>query len=111
MKRLLSVSADVPLLRTRHLLLQQIGYEVISRRTFVAQDSHEAEERFDLLVVDYTIPNEERGAMIAKFRAFSGSPIIAVFRRNDPPVKNATWCVDEELQNLLPTVLELLGRN
>jgi DNA-binding response OmpR family regulator len=66
--RILSVSYDEVLLRTRHMLLQREGYDVVSAAGFAASFAKCKEGGFDLFVLGHSIPPEEKCTMVEEFR-------------------------------------------
>lgn len=78
--RILSVSYDEVLLRTRHMLLEREGYEVVSTLGFAASLEHCKQGGFDLFVLGHSIPDEEKHRMVQEFRQLCEAPIISLRR-------------------------------
>jgi ActR/RegA family two-component response regulator len=58
--RILSVSCDETLLRTRHMLLERAGYEVVPAMGYEAGLGECNKALFDLFVLGHSIPNPRR---------------------------------------------------
>ena len=114
MARILSISYDPVLLRTRELLLQQMGHDVTSAEGF-AEASRlcgEADGTFDLIVMGHSIPHEDKRMMIRQCRLTCTCPVLALLRSNEPPVEEATRSVDSaEPRAFVTAIGELLDRN
>ena len=78
--RILSVSYDEVLLRTRHMLLAREGYEVVSAAGFSASLEKCKEGGFDLFVLGHSIPQEEKQRLAEEFRRMCPAPIISLRR-------------------------------
>ena len=70
MIRILSISYDETLLRTRQMLLRHVGYQVTSVFGYSAAIRESAEGKFDLVIMGHSIPHEDKET-IAKQRMFS----------------------------------------
>ncbi len=90
------VSPDVSLLLTRKLLLEQMGFEVVSAEGFeVACDACEAEnEKFDLVVLGHSIPRQDKERIITGVRRKCRSPILALLMAHESSVRGADRSVD-----------------
>jgi len=110
-KRILSISYDPSLLWTRQLMLQQLGYEVVSVEGFVAAiEACEAPTvNFDLLILGHTIPAKDKEPIISHFRQHCNSPILALLRPHEGAMQNADRSVDPEPEKLIAAVREMLG--
>jgi DNA-binding response OmpR family regulator len=89
--RILSISYDASLLFTRKLLLEQMGYEVISAEGFAqAWEACEEGANFDLIILGHSIPAKDKEKIIAHLKEHCDSPILALLRSNETSVKGAT---------------------
>jgi DNA-binding response OmpR family regulator len=79
--RILSVSYDELLLRTRHMLLEREGYEVVSTLGLTASLEQCRDGGFDIFVLGHSIPRDDKKQMVNEFRRFCPAPIISL-RRN-----------------------------
>jgi len=94
MARILSISYDEALLRTREMLLKRKGYEVESAIGFSAALHACEHQRFDLVIMGHSIPSEDKEQIIRQLRAVCKTPILALRRPNDPPLKAAEYTLD-----------------
>jgi hypothetical protein len=67
-KRLLSVSYDLQLLRSREMILQQAGYDVTSATSFAEVTAACARSNFDFAVVGHSIPRQQQEQIAAMVR-------------------------------------------
>ena len=95
-KRILSISYDRALLWTRQLLLEQLGYSVVSAEGF-AQAWAAAEDRnnrFDLIILGHSIPPNDKSAIVQHMRDSCDCPILALLRPYESPVAEAAVSID-----------------
>jgi DNA-binding response OmpR family regulator len=95
-KRILSISYDRSLLWTRQLLLEQLGYEVISAEGFAqAWDAAESRKNyFDLIILGHSIPPNDKKAIVGHMRDNCNCPILALLRPYESPVAEAALSID-----------------
>jgi CheY-like chemotaxis protein len=94
MPRILSISYNKALLHTRELMLLREGFEVESAVGFSAA-LHACENgKFDLMIMGHSIPPEDKAAIIKQLRAVCKTPILALRRPDEPPVKGAEYNLD-----------------
>jgi len=95
-KRILSVSYDRALLWTRQMLLEQLGYDVVSAEGF--SQAWEAAEKsgspFDLIILGHSIPPPDKKAMVNHMRDSCACPILALLRAHESPVAEAAASID-----------------
>jgi DNA-binding response OmpR family regulator len=112
-KRVLSISYDVSLLRTRRGLLEQAGFEVasasdLSQALKLCQGS---DSRFDLVILGHSVPPEEKKEFIACLKQHSEAPILALLKPNEPPVEGAARSVESmDVPLFLSAVRQTLDR-
>ena len=84
-KRILSISYDRSLLWTRQLMLQHLGYDVVSVEGFVAAiEVCEAPTlNFDLAILGHSIPAKDKEQIISHFKQHCDSPILALLRPHE----------------------------
>ena len=84
MARILSVSYDESLLKTRQLMLEECGYEVISALGFT-DSLKQCEEGgpFDLFVLGHSIPVRDKLALVEAFRAKCRAVVVALKRSGE----------------------------
>lgn len=95
MARILSISYDPHLLMSRELLLQQMGYEVISAEGFSQAYEH-CETRnghFDLIVLGHSIPHDDKHEIMRRLTKACDCPVVALLRANEPPLEGAAASV------------------
>jgi DNA-binding NtrC family response regulator len=110
--RILSVSYDEVLLRTRHMLLEREGYEVVSAAGFSASLEKCKQGGFELFVLGHSIPQEEKAKLVEEFRQSCPAPIISL-RRNagEQLVVHADHHIEPDPEPLLKLVSELAKNN
>lgn len=112
-KRILSISYDRSLLWTRQLLLEQLGYDVLSAEGF-AQAWAAAEDKknhFDLIILGHSIPPHDKQAIVSHMRDSCDCPILALLRPYETPVTEAAMSIDAgDPSGFLEAVRNILGR-
>jgi DNA-binding response OmpR family regulator len=109
--RIFSISYDPLLLRTRELLLQQMGHSVTSAEGFVQAFGVCDREpgTFDLMILGHSIPHEDKRAIIRRCGQTCSCPVVALTRVNEQPVPEADRSVDPgDTEAFLAVVRELL---
>src|SRR5690242_710865 len=106
--RILSITFDPELLRTRHLLLERSGYDVVS-----APDYKKAVEygkgNFDLVVLGHCIPQPVKRQLISELRKRGcNAPVLGLLRYGDSPLPEVTRAIEATPSLLLATVKEML---
>jgi CheY-like chemotaxis protein len=95
MAKILSVSYNPTLLKTRELLLQQMGHTVTSVEGFArAFAACESGTKFDLLILGHSIPHDDKAAIIAKAKKSCNCPVLALLRPNESPLPTAESSID-----------------
>jgi len=110
-KRILSISYDQSLLWTRQLMLQQLGYNVVSAEGFVAavEACETPNVNFDLAILGHSVPAKDKERIISHFRQHSNSPVPALLRPHEGPMQNADRSIDPEPEKLIEAVREILS--
>ncbi|HKD80240.1 MAG TPA: response regulator [Candidatus Angelobacter sp.] len=94
-KNILSISYDKPLLLTRQMLLQREGYEVTSALGFTAAvEACKERPEFDLILMGHSMPHKDKMAFISVIRGQCDAPLLSILRHGDPPIAEASYCVD-----------------
>jgi len=107
MARILSVSHDEPLLRTRHMLLQHSGYDTVSSLGFRVSLQHCKRGNFDLFILGHSIPYSDKRQLVEEFRRVCAAPIISLRRSpGEQLVEGADYHIEPDPEPLL----ELVGR-
>jgi CheY-like chemotaxis protein len=106
--RILSVSYDIPLLRTRHMLLEREGYEVVSTSDLATSLEQCKDGRFDLFLLGHSIPHSDKQRFVEAFRRVCPVPIISL-RRNmgEQPVDGADFQVEPDPEPLLKIIAQI----
>jgi DNA-binding response OmpR family regulator len=108
MARILSVSYDETLLRTRASLLQHEGYDVISVQGFVEGLEKCKQGGFDLFILGHSIPHKDKQQLVQTFRQSCRAPVISLLRNCDAPLGSADLHVEPEPRKLLQAIAEML---
>lgn len=95
MKRILSISYDESLLRTRHWILERAGYEVSSALGFddaleVCKTRHD----FDLVLMGHSMPQKDKKALFEALRPNCKAPLLSILRHGDSPIPEAEYAVE-----------------
>ena len=81
MARILSVSYDESLLKTRQFMLEQCGHHVISALGFTDSLRQCTQGgAFDLFVLGHSIPLHDKQALVEAFRRGHDAPVVALKR-------------------------------
>lgn len=110
-KKILSISYDDTLLRTRQLLFELRGYEVTS--SFGFTDSLEQCKRahWDLIIIGHSIPDPDKRALVTQFRRNCDAPVLALHRMGEARLENADYTVTpEHPEMLLKTVEQIFAK-
>lgn len=94
MPRILSISYDKALLHTRAMMLSREGFEVESALGFTAAIQACKKGKFDLVIMGHSIPSEDKSAIVKQLRAVCSTPVLALRRPNEAPVKTAEYNLD-----------------
>jgi DNA-binding response OmpR family regulator len=110
MKRILSISYDQALLQTRELMLSREGFEVHSAVGFSAARHACENGKFDLVIMGHSIPAEDKTAIIEQLRAVCNTPILALRRPNESPLKAAEYDFDSwDPQQFLSYIRQIMN--
>ncbi|HEV2277285.1 MAG TPA: hypothetical protein VGS02_03845 [Acidobacteriaceae bacterium] len=111
MARIFSISYDPTLLRTRELLLEQMGHTVASAEGFAEAFAICEREPggFDLMVLGHSIPHQDKRAIIRRCLQSCHCPVLALTRVNEELVEEASRSVDaSDTREFVAAVEELL---
>ena len=75
-------------------MLAREGFEVESAVGFSAAIRACKKGTFDLVILGHSIPTEDQSAIIKQLRAVCHTPILALRRPHDSPVKTAEYNLD-----------------
>ena len=108
MPRMLSISYDKALLHTRAMMLSREGFEVESAVGFTAAILSCKNGRFDLVIMGHSIPSADKLAIVKQLREVCATPILALRRPNEAPIKTAEYNLDSgDPQRFLSYVKEI----
>jgi len=109
--RILSVSYDEPLLRTRQMLLQTQGYQVTSTQGFSDSLAHCRRGGFDLFILGHSIPVSDKAQLIKAFHEVCKAPIISLRRSvGEKKLVGADYAIDPDPEALLELVAGIVKR-
>jgi len=112
--RILSISSDSALLRTRHMLLESAGYNVESVIGPVSGLELCKRNGYQLLILGHSIPVPDREKLVEEFRSNcrrSPAPVIALSRNiSDPLVRNADYQIEADPEPLLRLISHIVQR-
>ena len=106
MSRILSVSYDTTLLRTRQMLLERAGYEVVSIPDLTVALEKCRSSAYDLVIMGHSIPRSDKQEIIRALREHCPAPVLALLRAGESPLKEATESIDPFNPNLLLAAVE-----
>ena len=113
MARIFSISYDPTLLRTRELLLQQMGHSVTSAEGFAQafELCDRASGIFDLMILGHSIPQSDKRAIVRRCGETCRCPVLALTRVNEEPLQEAARSVDpSNTRDFMAAVQELLAK-
>ena len=88
-QRILSLSYDGSLARTREMLFVDAGFHVSTFMDTAAAVHACQHESFDLIVVGHSIPLDERRTLLKEVRGLCDTPILAMLRHGEAPLSGA----------------------
>ena len=107
-KRVICISWEEGLSKSRELLLRSLGVTVLS-----GLYQHEArrlcKEDADLLVLGHSVPIEEKKSLIHSFRKHSTAPVLSILQPIHTKLPEATFGVDAKPEEVLGMVRKILG--
>lgn len=110
-QRILSVSYDSTLARTREMILSAAGLQVATYTD--AEDAVQSCRRhsFDLIVIGHSIPLSERRDLLTQVRRLCQTPVLALLRHGESPLPGADFVFDASQSpvQLLETVMNILS--
>lgn len=79
-RRILNISYNEPILRTRHAILEQAGFEVVSALGFTEglEVCTQTQQRFDLAIFGPSLPSKDKAVLIATIRDLCGARILSL---------------------------------
>jgi hypothetical protein len=109
MPRILSISYDEALLRTRTIMLNVKGFEVEPVLGFSAAIHACITGDFDLAVICHSIPNDDKECIIRQVRAMSSMLILTLRQSHEAPLRTTDHDIDSrDPQTFLDCVTRIL---
>jgi DNA-binding NtrC family response regulator len=107
--RVLSLSYDHVLLKTRNMLLEREGYEVVSADSLATGLAACHTGHFDVFVLGHSIPSSDKRQMVEAFRQACPGVVISL-RRNtgEGLVDGADFHIDPDPESLLATIASIV---
>jgi DNA-binding response OmpR family regulator len=95
---------------TRELLLQQLGHRVFSAEGFAQayEECSSKDRKFDLILLGHSIPRKDKKAIIAHCQQTCKCPVLALLRPPQPPIEEATLCIESGDPAALMTAIRQL---
>jgi len=84
--KLLCISYDESLLRTRQLLFEQEGYEVTSAFGYVEGLEHCRAGHFDVAFIGHSVPHVDKASLAYEFGAHNEGFIVATTLLGEDPI-------------------------
>ncbi len=101
--RILSISNEPSVLATRQIVLQQLGYIVVSALGFAeALQRCGSGTKFDFCILGSSLEEPERQALVPAFRAHSAGSVIVLKKNAEENVQGADFAIVPA--QLLPTL-------
>jgi DNA-binding response OmpR family regulator len=92
--RILSISYDSSLRKSREWILEREGYAVASAASFGEAINFCRTELFDLVVIGHCIPSNNKQRIIAALRSVRETPVLALLEPGAPHVPEADYSVE-----------------
>lgn len=110
MARILSVCYYAGLSRTRQMVLESEGYEVISSRTFRDALDQTCRGGFDALILCHSVPCLHKQRLVAAFKKHCRAPIISLsLTISDQVAPGADFHIEQTPQHLLSLLARIVN--
>src|SRR5689334_8685916 len=112
MPRILNISYDASLLKTREELLKREGFEVVSMVGYAAAVEAAKSSQYDLAIIGHSIPLEEKRKLAYELKSHAERiPILSLRRHGTTPVAEADFSLEasEGPAALIAMVKKILG--
>jgi len=114
-KRILCISWDATLARTRELLLISEGYSVNSALGRLESVGHCRTTRADLLVLGHSVPRDQKRVFIDLFRQSNNAPVLSLLRPDQEKLPDVEFGVEflnpEFFVRAVRSILEVAGNS
>ena len=108
-KRILSISYDDALLKTRAMMLQSAGLDVTSAYGFTEALAF-CGKQYDLIIICHSIPRGDKASLGESIRKGKCGQILSLRRPGALPMEQAEWSVDaSKPEAMLSAVRDILG--
>ena len=101
MPRILSVSYDATLLRTRQMVLESRGYEVVSAEGFAEAMEKCKERKYDLIIIGHSIPHKDKQSIVQEFHSHCPAPVLALLKTGEWQLREATASIESFEPNIV----------
>jgi len=91
MARILSISYDEVLLSTRQLLLENVGHRVTSALGLGQALKLCRTEKFDLVIIGHSIPEQDKERIIQAVREMRQTPVLVLLKFSERAHKSANY--------------------
>jgi DNA-binding response OmpR family regulator len=92
--KILSITYDESLQRTRQMILVNAGYVAVSALGFVAAQSLCTDRSFDLIIIGHTLPTADKLALIKIIKEASGTAVLCLRNSGVPVPPGADYSTD-----------------
>src|SRR5258706_4831762 len=108
--RLLSISDNRVLLQTRHLILQQAGFDVVSVADMQELTSALAQGEFDVFILGHSLPSKEKLRVYHLVRGHSqDTPVLELYKFSPDLDTGFSLGAHSEPEELIDAVHRSLG--
>jgi len=111
---ILNVSYNESILRTRHAILEEAGFKVVSALGFAEglELCTKSKERFDLAIFGPSLPAKDKAMLMVATRDLCKCPVLSLCRPGAEPLPEADYSIDssEGPEAFLAMVQEILAR-
>jgi DNA-binding response OmpR family regulator len=111
-KRVLSISYDDAILKTRQLILEQAGFEIVSAWGFSNAMEYCEKGDFDVVLIGHSLPPDDKTALVKVLRRHCDRPVISVRRSGQHtkhPAADYSIAADDGPEALVKVVKEAAG--
>lgn len=109
MARILSIASTEILKTTRHLILQNAGYEVVSFACVPAVQELESADKPDLAVIGHGFKgSDKRKLALSLNQLFPGVPILEMCMHS-PEIPGADFILNNSPEHLVSAITEMLA--
>ena len=109
-EKILIVTLNSTLAKTRELLFTAAGYAVAVALSFDAAVQRLESGSFDLIVIGHGIPLQQRKLLLREIRRRGATPVLGLYHPGESPLEDADYLFDatESTELLLKSIHEIL---